>query len=412
MTLVITCSDQSNRRTVRTLGHPMDYRTMFVATEGKLLAGDDRAVVWQQCGNGMGDNPPVEVAPHVSLDAIVGWTDRLVEVSDSARYERTPRAERKPTLDPDTLYPDHLRAAMPEPGQQLKSALSFQLTRAEKEVLDLLATWPLCTTFQLAGLMGGVTRRRANQMLQSLTGRSLVRTHEQRHVLTDEGLRYLARRDRTAVRMALGRWSARLLRVPNGKGRVYAGTALRTMASQLHHHDAITNFAAALTAEAARSQDYDLLELLPTLRSSIGYNYHGAGYVVHPDASFRLAYQGESRPYFLEFERRATTPKRVRVRPENYRRYFDSGWADRDHGGQFPLVLFVFETPEADNAFYCAAGRSYRAPLFTSNLDLLTERGVFGDAWRLPPPHPCERLPLHCLDQTALCPNGRSQHFL
>ena len=207
-------------------------------------------------------------------------------------------------------------------------------------------------------------------------------------------------------------WSARLRHAPNGKGLVYAGTALRTMASQLHHHDAIIGFAAALRAKAARSPDCDLLELLPTYRSSIGYYHFGAGYVVHPDVSFQLAYRGDCRPYFLEFERRATTPKRVRARLENYRRYFDIGWADRDHGGRFPQVLFVFETPEAEDAFQRAAGRSHHLPLFTSILDLLTERGVLGNVWRLPPPHPCDRGSLQCLHKVQFCPQGRSQHFL
>ena len=46
-TLVLACSDQANRRTVRTLGHPMTHRFHFVATEGEQLAGDHRAVAWQ-----------------------------------------------------------------------------------------------------------------------------------------------------------------------------------------------------------------------------------------------------------------------------------------------------------------------------------------------------------------------------
>ena len=88
---------------------------------------------------------------------------------------------------------------MLEPAQQLESSLAVQLTRAEKEALDLLAAWPLCTTEQLAKLMGGVTRRRANQVLSSLSQRALVRTDRQRHVLTNDGLTYLARRDRAAL---------------------------------------------------------------------------------------------------------------------------------------------------------------------------------------------------------------------
>ena len=333
VTLVLTHSDQATRRAVRTLGHPMQHRTTFVATEGELLAGDHRGAVWQQCGAGMGDNPPVKVVPGVSLDDIVRWTDRLVEISEADRRRYGFEKPRNPTPDPEALYPSHRRATMPEPAQQLESSLAVQLTRAEKDALDLMAAWPLCTTEQLAGLMGGVTRRRANQVLQSLTQRALVRTDGQCHVLTGEGLTYLARRDRAAVRMVLGRWSARQRRPRNGKARGYAGSALRAVASQMEHHDALAGFAAAITAEAARSQEYGVLDLLPTSRSSIGYYYHGTNYVVHPDASFTLDLRDGYRYCLLEFERRATTPKRVRARLENYRRYFASGWPKRDHGG-------------------------------------------------------------------------------
>ena len=210
VTLVVTCSDQANRRAVRTLGHPMEHRTTFVATERELLAGDARAMLWQQCGNGMGDNPPVEVASDVSLDNIIGWTERLVESDEVYRRSSGPERASKPTPDPDALYPEHLRAAMPQSSEQVKAALSVQLTGSEKDALDLLAAWPLCTTEQLMGLMGGVTRRRARQVLNSLTQHGLTRRDHYRHVLCDGGLRYLARRDRAAVRMAPGRWSPRL----------------------------------------------------------------------------------------------------------------------------------------------------------------------------------------------------------
>ena len=351
--------------------------------------------------------PPAEIAPDVSLSAIVAWTERLVEVSAASRRE-------KPTPDPDTLYPSHRRATMPEPAQQFQSAISVQLTRAEKQALDLLAAWPLCTTGQLAGLMGGVSRRRANQVLRSLTDQSLVctevRTDGQRHVLTGEGLKYLARRDRAAVGTTLARWSAEHSAEHSD---TYAGTSLRSLASQPEHHDAVTGLAAALTAGCARSPDHGVLDLLPTSRSAIGYYYFGTNYVVHPDASFTLDLRDGYRYCLLEFERRATTPKRVRARLENYRRYFQSGWAERDHGGGgLPLVLFVFETPDDEDAFLRVAGRSNRVPLSSSNLELLTERGMLGDVWRLPPPNPADRLPLHHLDKVQFCLPGRSRHFL
>ena len=138
----------------------------------------------------------------------------------------------------------------------------------------------------------------------------------------------------------------------------------------MEHHDAITGFAAMLSAEAARSSnhDYEVFDLMPTSRSSVGYRWDWTNYVVHPDASFQLAYRGRFRSYLLEFERRATTPRRVRTRLGNYRRYFRSGWPNRDHGGLPPLVLFVLPNPDAEEGFLRAAGGSNRPIMFTSNL--------------------------------------------
>ena len=393
-TLVLAHSDQANRRAVRTLGDPTHHRRTFVATEGELLAGDHRGVVCQQCGNGTELDLPVKVAPGVSLDAIIAWTDRVAGRSAEASRQRNAGAEREPRPDPETLYPDHLRAAMPEPTELLRSSLAVRLTRAEKDAMDLLAAWPLCTTDQLAGLMGGVTRRRVNQVLYSLACHSLVQTDGQRHVLTDDGLRCLARRDRAAVGPVVGRWSARKRRRRNARAPVYAGTGLRDIASQMEHHDAITGFAAALSVETARSPDYEVLDLMPTSRSAVGYRWDWTNYVVHPDASFQLAYQGQWRFYLLEFERRATTPRRVRTRLGNYRRYFNSGWPNRDHGGLPPLVLFVFPNPGAEEGFLHGVSGAHRPILFTSNLQTLDERGVLGNAWQLPPPHPAGRRPL------------------
>ncbi len=351
-------------------------------------------MVWQQCGGGTELDLPVKVDPGVSLENIIARTDRLAERLDDLRRRHSPNTERDPTPDPDTLYPSRLRAAMPEPLEVLSSFLAVRLTGAEKDALDLLAAWPLCTTDQLAGLMGGVTRRRANQVLSSLAGHSLVQANGQRHVLTDDGLRCLAQRDRAAVGPMVGRWSARKRRRRNTRAPVYAGTALRAIASQMEHHDAITGFAAALSAETARSPDYELLDLMPTARSAVGYRWDWTNYVVHPDASFQLWHRGQWRFYLLEFERRATTPRRVRTRLGNYRRYFNSGWPNRDHGGLPPLVLFVFPNLDAEEGFLHGVSGSHRPILFTSNLQTLDERGVLGDSWQLPPPHPAGRRPL------------------
>ncbi len=398
ITLLLTYADQATRRAVRALGDPLHHRTTFVATEGELLTGGAEAVVWQQGGTGVADHPPAPIAPDAALAGIVAWTERLLAGAPTSHRPT-------PTPDPDALYAADVRATRPEPARQLTSALAVQLTRADKATLDLLAAWPRCTRKQLAGLMGGVTRHRVGQALRSLLRRALVRADGPRYVLTDDGLKYLAHRDRAAVGPTLAQWSAQAsIRPPqptDGSTPAYAGTALRALATQPAHQAGLTDFAAALTAEVSRAPDYELFDLLPTARSAVGYWYLGTPYVVHPDATFELAYQGHWCPYFLEFERRATTPRRVPARLESYRRYFQSGWATRDHDGQLPRVLFVFESPADEAAFLRVAAQVERPPFLSSNRAVLAERGVLGNSWRLPPPHSPDRGPLWAPDSRA-----------
>ena len=384
LTLVVTHADQATRRAVRALGDPSERRRTFVATEGELLAGDHTGVVWQQCGYGLGQDPPVQISPETSLADILPWAEGLLESSHRSRRD-------DPRPDADNLYSTNVQAAMPEPAQQLASAPAVQLTRSEKDVLDLLAAWPRCSREQLAELMGGVTLRRVNQALRSLRERDLVQEVDALLMLTDRGLTCLARRDRAAVGLTLDRWSAQ---PAVSDPKVYAGTALRALASQTRHHSGVINFAAALTAEVARSPDQDLFDLLPTHRSSIGYRRGRTNYVIHPDASFTLEYKGQWLPFLLEFERRATTPKRIPRRLASYRRYFASGWAERDHGGHTPGVLFVFETPESEAAFLDVADGMEDLDVITANAETLGEHGVLGEAWTFPPPHSLDRRPL------------------
>ena len=125
VTLVLTYADQATRRAIRSLGDPSEHRRTFVATEGELLAGDHTGAVWQQCGSGLGENPPVRIDGDTSLADILTWMHRLLDKSYSFLRDR-------PKANPEALYPSSVKTAMPEPTQQLAPALSVQLTRAEK----------------------------------------------------------------------------------------------------------------------------------------------------------------------------------------------------------------------------------------------------------------------------------------
>ena len=392
VTLIVTDSDQDRRRALRALGEPSGHHYSAVATLGDVLAGGARERVWQPARYGRGDTATM-VEPDSSLAWLVDLAGR--EVRHAA-----------PPPHPDRLYAGDVRATPPAGEGLFEDTLALQLTAAEKQALDLLAAWPLCTTEQLGGLMGGVSDRRANQALGPLRKRGLVRRDGNALVLTDEGLTALARRDRAAVGRTLDRWTP-----ARDRSGAYVGTALRAVAGQRAHQRGIAGFFDMLCSEAEYSQDYELLDLLPTHRSQIAYRSNEKGYVIHPDASFQFGCRGEFRWCLLEYERRATTPKRLPERLKAYRRYFGSGYPRRDHGGQLPLVLFVFESEPAEQGFLRAAGDIPGVPLASTTTESLGWHGALGPIWREPAPSAPERRSLHYLAWGDTLSERRAEHF-
>ena len=395
VTLVVTDSCQDTRRAVRIPGESWDFHHCAVATLSDVLVGGAWARVWQPGGHDFGQIPVI--APDVSLA-------RMVDAAgDMAGH---PIHARRRGPDPDQNYPGSVRATALTNGESFGDALALQLTAAEKQALDLLAAWPLCTTEQMGGLLGGVSDRRVNQVLGPLRRKGLARRDGDALALTDEGLTYLARRDRAAVGTVLDRWSSE-----RADAGVHAGTALRALASQRSHQRGLLAFFDMLCSEVAYSRGYELVDLLPTHRSQIAYRDDETQYVIHPDASFQFGYRGDLRWCLLEYERRATTPKRVPERLNAYRRYFASGYARPDHGGQAPLVLFVFETEHAEGVFLNTAARLSSVPLASTTTEVLGWHGPLGPIWRRATPAAPERCSLHYLAWGDNLSKRRAEHF-
>ena len=400
LSLVLAASDQDARRALRALGYPTEHETMFVATTGAVLVWEAGAKVWQQCDAGV--SMATTLAPSLNLPAILGWlAERIAE-------ERRRWPSSSLGADRTSLYAAGLRASRPRPAEQFDAAYAMRLSRTDKQVLDLISDWPFCTAEQLAGLMGGVSRRRVNQVLRRLRRRRLLERHEAGggYVLSDEGLTVLVRRDRAAVGPVLDRWT------PQQHEGVYIGTSLRSLASQRDHQRGIVGFAARLSAEVGSdAEEYELFDLLPTHRSQISYDAEGARQLLLPDASFQLVHLGDFEWCLFEYERRATTPRRLPTRLRSYERYLRSPYASSDHGGLPPLVLFVFESERAEEAFLNAASWLPRAPLASATTAVLDEYGVLGPSWRLSPPHAPQRRFLVDLRELTKCPNPRTERF-
>ncbi|MCY3880648.1 MAG: replication-relaxation family protein [Chloroflexi bacterium] len=393
VSLVLAASDQDARRALRALGHPTEHETMFVANAGEVLAGKAEAKVWQQCGNGV--DIATMLATTLRLPDVLAW------LADDLARQRKRWGHSITGPGRQRLYAARMRASRPRPAEQLDDAYAVRLSRTDKQVLDLLADWPLCTAEQLAGLMGGVGRRRVNQAMRRLRQRRLVQRDDEGggYVLSDDGLTVLARRDRAAVGPVLDRWT------PQRHEGVYIGTSLRSLASQRDHQRGIVGFAARLSAEVgALAEEYELFDLLPTHRSQISYDAEGSRQLLLPDVSFQLAHLGYFEWCLFEYERRATTPLRLPARLRSYERYFKSRYAANDHGGLPPLVLWVFESERAEAGFLHVASFLPGVLLASTTTAVLEERGVLEQAWRLPPPHAPRRRFLADLRIVATCP--------
>ena len=157
--------------------------------------------------------------------------------------------------------PEPKRASVPAdlavagPGWSIPDyLLPATLRPAEKRAIDLVSDWPWIALKDLAGLMS-VSPQRTSQVVIPLEALKLVvRPPESggRLALTDRALALLARRDRTSLSMARGRWSA----APLFPGAPFdwtnvAGGRSRQLLRNLEHTAAVHAFLAAMTTQAA-----------------------------------------------------------------------------------------------------------------------------------------------------------------
>ena len=235
----------------------------------------------------------------------------------------------------------------------------------------------------------GLKRSRLNEVVARLSGLGLLADDEaegpRRLALSDRGLATLARRDRASVGDARKRWSAAPLKpgVPM-QWRNVAGKRSRQLLRNVEHTDSVHWFVAVLSRQA-RSRSREILQIDPPKRASRYFQHEGRLRSIHPDAFGVLRGDGNVRPFFLEWERRAVRPATMSARIAPYLRYYSSGRPADDHGAQ-PLVLVVFEDELAATHFpRIAAEEMARAgvevPLLVSHRSLLETAGPLGKAW-------------------------------
>ena len=293
--------------------------------------------------------------------------------------------------------PESKRASVPAdlavagPGWSVPDyLLPATLRPAEKRVIDLVSDWPWICLKDLAGLLG-VSPQRASQVVILLEALKLVvRPLESggRLALTDRALALLARRDRTSLSMAKGRWSA----APLFPGAPFdwtnvAGKQSRQLLRNLEHTASVHAFLAAMATQAALLE-WQVVQLDPPRRASRYFRHGDKMRSVNPDA-FGLLRKGKTNwPFFLEWERRAVRPSTMSARLAPYLRYYSSHRPTDDHGAR-PSVLIVFDDGIAQTHFLRLAREQMQAtgvtvPLWVSHRAAIQEMGPLGRAWRTP----------------------------
>ena len=340
---------------------------VLLALEREAVGADPGRPVWR---------PP-------AVRGALGLGDALAYAAHRADLP-TEREPARASLPPDLDGAD--TAGAQAPGWSLPARLG----PTEKRTLDLVSDWPWVAPRDLAVLLG-LSRARLSRLVVSLEALGLIARVPAaggRLAVTDRGLAVLARRDRTAVGLARGRWSPAPLDagVPGGWRDVRGGRS-RQLLRDLDHTAAVHGFVAALAAQAP-GRGWEGAQLDPPRRASRYFRFDGGMRSVHPDAFGILRRDGEARAFFLEWERRAVRPSTMAARLAPYLRYYASHRPTDDHGVR-PAVLIVFRDEIVANHFLrVARGELERSgadmPLHVAHERLLRQEGPLGQAWRTP----------------------------
>lgn len=285
------------------------------------------------------------------------------------------------------LVPDDLESARDSPDHLLPTLLK----PSEKRALDALSDWPWITCEDLAGMLG-VTRQRLSQLMRRLDGFGLLSSVDKRRprrlALSDRGLALLARRDRTAVGALRKQWSAEPIETEAPLSwRNVSGAGSRHLLRNIEHTEAVHRFLAHLASQA-RGKGIDVVQLDPPRRAPRYFRHDGKLHSIQPDAFGILRRGTATRPFFLEWERRAVRPGTMAARLAPYLRYYSSKRPVEDHGAQ-PMVLVVFDDELVAVRFLRVARDEMacarvKVPLWVSHERALNDVGALGPAWRSP----------------------------
>ena len=263
-------------------------------------------------------------------------------------------------------------------------APTFHLTKGDKMLMEVLADRPrirredlLTLTDKISGVLTRHVGRlkRHGGLVEQKGARGRLR-----YMLSQEGVDYMARRDRAHVGLARSTWSGELS--ANDKGTVVPrGHVIQTIRRESKSTDGLYRLVSHLIADVRDHPDYALEYLLPSHRTDM---YVEPRVSIRPDASAGILHRGETYIQFhLEYERRARYTGGLNDKLEPYRRFFASKRIRFELPQYYVPVLFVFPDETIEERFVnMAVDTECGLPVLSSNSGTLDEQGFLGSAWR------------------------------
>ena len=263
-------------------------------------------------------------------------------------------------------------------------APAFRLTSDDKRLMEVLADRPEIRREDLlsyTGKTGGGLSRHLTRLMRTCGlveqtgGRGNLR-----YLLSQEGVDYMARRDRAHVGLARSILSGEP--TTREKGAVVPrGHVIRTVRREPDSTDGLYEIVSRLIFDVRNDPDCTLEYLLPPHRTDV---YVEPGVSIRPDASAGLLYRRETYIQFhLEYERRARYWRALNEKLEPYRKLFASRKLRREQPQSYLPVLFVFPDEATEERFVqMAVDTDCGLPVLSSNRGMLDEQGFLGNAWR------------------------------
>lgn len=288
------------------------------------------------------------------------------------------------TAEAPFAYPAEDVSDSPPDNDFPVDAPAFHLTKDDKILMEVLADRPRIRRGDLIALAGKQSGDLTRHMTRLKRRGGLVEQTgtrgRLRYMLSEAGVDYLARRDRTHVGTARSALSGKL--TANDKGAVVPrGYVIQTVRRETESTDALYGIVSRLTADVRDDPAYALEYLLPSHRTDV---YIEPGVSIRPDASVGILHRGETYIQFhLEYERRARYRGALDKKLEPYRRFFASEKLRREKPQFYVPILFVFPDETIEERFvHMAADTNCGLPVLSSNSNTLDEQGFLGSAWR------------------------------